>query len=112
MGRIAYDEFSMFAENIAEYGLTASATPVVSRVTTTLANGRTVSALKWGSEAPQMVLVHGTAQNAHTWDTVALALGVPLHRVNFAREYREQVFADFLAEQEAFVNGILLIETA
>ena len=78
MGRIAYDEFSMFAENIAEYGLTASATPVVSRVTTTLENGRTVSALKWGSEAPQMVLVHGTAQNAHTWDTVALALGVPL----------------------------------
>jgi tRNA-specific 2-thiouridylase len=29
---------------------------------------------------------------------VCLELGVPLHRVNFAREYREQVFADFLAE--------------
>lgn len=27
-----------------------------------------------------------------------LELGLPLHRVNFAREYREQVFADFLAE--------------
>ena len=77
MGRIAYDEFSMFAENIAEYGLAASATPVVSRVTTTLANGRAVSALKWGSEAPRMVLVHGTAQNAHTWDTTILALGLP-----------------------------------
>jgi tRNA-specific 2-thiouridylase len=25
-------------------------------------------------------------------------LGLPLHRVNFAREYREQVFADFLEE--------------
>jgi tRNA-specific 2-thiouridylase len=29
---------------------------------------------------------------------VSLELGLPLHRVNFAREYREQVFADFLAE--------------
>ncbi len=29
---------------------------------------------------------------------VCLDLGLPLHRVNFAREYREQVFADFLAE--------------
>jgi tRNA-specific 2-thiouridylase len=32
---------------------------------------------------------------------VCLALGVPLHRVNFAREYREQVFAQFLAEHRA-----------
>jgi tRNA-specific 2-thiouridylase len=29
---------------------------------------------------------------------VCLELGLPLHRVNFAREYREQVFADFLVE--------------
>jgi tRNA-specific 2-thiouridylase len=29
---------------------------------------------------------------------VCLQLGLPLHRVNFAREYREQVFGDFLAE--------------
>ncbi|HEY9181818.1 MAG TPA: tRNA 2-thiouridine(34) synthase MnmA [Gammaproteobacteria bacterium] len=29
---------------------------------------------------------------------VCLELGLPLHRVNFAREYREQVFTDFLAE--------------
>jgi pimeloyl-ACP methyl ester carboxylesterase len=43
-----------------------------------LADGRQVSALKWGSESPRLVLVHGTAQNAHTWDTVALALGMPL----------------------------------
>ncbi len=78
MGRIAYDEFSMFGENIAEYSLTASAHPIVSRVTTELADGRQVSALKWGSESPRLVLVHGTAQNAHTWDTVALALGMPL----------------------------------
>jgi tRNA-specific 2-thiouridylase len=29
---------------------------------------------------------------------VCQLLGVPLHRVNFAREYRDHVFADFLAE--------------
>jgi len=29
---------------------------------------------------------------------VCLELGLPLHRVNFAHEYREQVFADFLTE--------------
>src|SRR5262247_1431570 len=32
---------------------------------------------------------------------VCLELGLPLHRVNFAREYREQVFADFLSEYRA-----------
>jgi tRNA-specific 2-thiouridylase len=32
---------------------------------------------------------------------VCVELGLPLHRVNFAREYREQVFADFLAEYRA-----------
>ncbi|MBM4220502.1 MAG: tRNA 2-thiouridine(34) synthase MnmA [Gammaproteobacteria bacterium] len=32
---------------------------------------------------------------------VADDLGIPLHHVNFAREYREQVFADFLAEYRA-----------
>jgi tRNA-specific 2-thiouridylase len=29
---------------------------------------------------------------------VCLELGLPLHRVNFAREYRDQVFAEFLEE--------------
>ncbi|MCP5138638.1 MAG: tRNA 2-thiouridine(34) synthase MnmA [Chromatiales bacterium] len=32
---------------------------------------------------------------------VASDLGIPLHHVNFAREYREQVFADFLSEYRA-----------
>jgi tRNA-specific 2-thiouridylase len=32
---------------------------------------------------------------------VCTALGVPLHRVNFAREYRDQVFAHFLDEHRA-----------
>ncbi len=77
MERVPYDEFSLFHENIAEYSLTASAQPEVQRIAHQLGDGRTVSALKWGSAEPQMVLVHGGSQNAHTWDTVLLDLGVP-----------------------------------
>jgi pimeloyl-ACP methyl ester carboxylesterase len=77
MQRVPYDEFSLFHENIAEYSLTASAQPEVQRITHQLGDGRTVSALKWGSAEPQMVFVHGGSQNAHTWDTVLLDLGVP-----------------------------------
>ena len=79
---VPYDEFSMFGQNIAEYSINASATPVVQRVSVQLSDGRKVSALKWGEGEPRLVLVHGTAQNAHTWDTVALALGCPLLAVD------------------------------
>ena len=77
MQRVPYDEFSLFHENIAEYSLTASAQPEVQRIAHQLGDGRTVSALKWGSAEPQMVFGHGGSQNAHTWDTVLLDLGVP-----------------------------------
>jgi len=77
MERMPYDEFSLFHENIAEYSLTASAQPQVVRIVHQLADGRAVSALKWGTAEPQMVFVHGGSQNAHTWDTVLLDLGVP-----------------------------------
>lgn len=36
-----------------------------------------MSALKWGVGDPEVVFLHGGAQNAHTWDTVILALGQP-----------------------------------
>ena len=79
-----YDEFGLFHENIAEFDLDADPAPVVERIETVVdeATGRTVSALRWGIEPPQLVLVHGGAQNAHTWDTVALALGRPLLAVD------------------------------
>ncbi len=69
-----YDELAFFQENCAEYDLDAAADVVVERVERRLGDGRVVSALRWGSEPPRVVLVHGGAQNAHTWDTVALAL--------------------------------------
>lgn len=75
---IAYDEFSMFAENAAEAGLPYDGPPAVRREHVELPSGQRISALVWGESAPRLVLLHGGAQNAHTWDTVALALGVPL----------------------------------
>jgi len=82
MDRIQYNEFSLFTENISEYSLTVSPMPPVTRVNTTLNDGRVLSALKWGTEEPRLVLVHGSGQNAHTWDTVALALNIPLIAVD------------------------------
>src|SRR5262249_13185199 len=41
------------------------------------------------------------AQDFQDARAVAMDLGIPLHRVSFAREYRERVFARFLAEHAA-----------
>ena len=77
--RIAYDELALFHENAEEYGIPWPGPPVVARTAVEVdrPSGRAVSALLWGTESPEIVFVHGGAQNAHTWDTVALALGRP-----------------------------------
>lgn len=74
--RIPYDEMSMFYENAEEFGIPYKP-PVVERVWTDLGDGRRLSSLAWGGTAPEYVFVHGGAQNAHTWDTVLLALDRP-----------------------------------
>jgi pimeloyl-ACP methyl ester carboxylesterase len=76
--RVAYDEFSYFHENAKEFGLPYDGPPTVRRERVDLGDGRALSALVWGTGEPELVLVHGGAQNAHTWDTVAMALGRPL----------------------------------
>jgi pimeloyl-ACP methyl ester carboxylesterase len=73
-----YDEFGLFSENAAEYGLPYTGPPVVRRVEVEVGPGRKVSSLVWGTAPPEVVLVHGGAQNAHTWDTVAMMLDRPL----------------------------------
>jgi pimeloyl-ACP methyl ester carboxylesterase len=80
----AYDEFALFAENAEEAGLPWTGPPVVERreVVVDPATGQRVSGLVWGSGPPEIVLLHGGAQNAHTWDTVALALDRPLVAVD------------------------------
>lgn len=77
-----YDEFGLFHENAEEVGLPYDGPPTVERVSVAVEGDRRVSALRWGSQDPELVLVHGGAQNAHTWDTVALALDRPLLAVD------------------------------
>jgi pimeloyl-ACP methyl ester carboxylesterase len=76
--RIEYDEFGLFQENAAEYGLPYSGPPAVRRESVPVDNSRRLSALVWGTGPPELVLLHGGSQNAHTWDTVAMALDRPL----------------------------------
>jgi pimeloyl-ACP methyl ester carboxylesterase len=75
---VAYDEFSMFQDNATEVGLAWSGPPKVRREAVDVGGGQKLSALVWGDAPPEIVLVHGGGQNAHTWDTVALALDRPL----------------------------------
>ena len=76
--RVPYDEFSMFQENADEFGIPYNGPPIVRREAVEVDPGRRLSALVWGEAEPELVLLHGGAQNAHTWDTVALALDRPL----------------------------------
>ncbi len=81
-GDVHYDEFSMFHENASEVGLPWTGPPTVRREFVVVAPGRQVSALVWGTDPPEVVFIHGGGQNAHTWDTVALALDRPLVAVD------------------------------
>ncbi|MGD9796736.1 MAG: alpha/beta fold hydrolase [Acidimicrobiia bacterium] len=68
-------EFSMLADNVEDAGLPWRGAPRVERRDTSLADGRVVSSIVWGAD-PQLVFFHGGGQNAHTWDTVVLAMGL------------------------------------
>ncbi|MGH3641913.1 MAG: alpha/beta fold hydrolase [Mycobacterium sp.] len=65
------DEFALLPENAEQIGATGPLPPVER-----ISSGN-VSAIKWGDEPPQVVFLHGGGQNAHTWDTVILGLGMP-----------------------------------
>ncbi|WP_019181285.1 alpha/beta fold hydrolase [Microbacterium yannicii] len=75
------DEFSFLAEQAAETGIEGQI-PRGERVSLTLEDGRTLSALRYippgaGEAAPVVTFLHGAGLNAHTWDTTILALGLP-----------------------------------
>src|SRR4051794_31497672 len=72
------DEFAYLHDNAAEVGLAWKGDPLVRRASVDVDGGRHLSALVWDSDAPELVLLHGGGQNAHTWDTVALALDRPI----------------------------------
>ncbi|MEI7593732.1 MAG: alpha/beta hydrolase [Actinomycetes bacterium] len=98
-----YNELSMLVDNASEVGLDFEQ-PTIVRTSVTAPSGNQLSALVWGDAPPEFVLVHGGAQNAHTWDTVALALGRPLVAIDLPghghsdwrqnRDYRPQAMAE------------------
>jgi pimeloyl-ACP methyl ester carboxylesterase len=63
-------EFTFLAENARQAGV--DTVPSVERI-----DSGPISALKFGSGSPRVVFLHGGGQNAHTWDTVIVGLGVP-----------------------------------
>jgi esterase len=68
---VGLSEFGLLPENAEQAGVTGPL-PSVRRIE---ADG--ISALQWGDSSPRVVFFHGGGQNAHTWDTVIVGLGVP-----------------------------------
>jgi esterase len=68
---LGLDEFALLPENAEQAGVSGPL-PSVRRVDT---GG--ISALQWGDSSPRVIFLHGGGQNAHTWDTVIVGLGVP-----------------------------------
>ncbi|MDP9166344.1 MAG: alpha/beta hydrolase [Actinomycetota bacterium] len=68
---LGLDEFALLPENAEQIGAQGPLPPV-----RRLESGP-ISAIEWGDADPQVVFLHGGGQNAHTWDTVILGLGVP-----------------------------------
>ncbi|WP_374158370.1 alpha/beta fold hydrolase [Mycobacterium sp. G7A2] len=64
-------EFIFLQENARQAGVSGPL-PAATRIE----HGQ-VSAVKFGDGAPRAVFLHGGGQNAHTWDTVIVGLGVP-----------------------------------
>jgi pimeloyl-ACP methyl ester carboxylesterase len=71
-----FDEFSFVAEQARAAGIEHPET-AHERLTLRLEDGRSLSALRWGTESPRVTFLHGAGLNAHTWDTTILALGIP-----------------------------------
>jgi pimeloyl-ACP methyl ester carboxylesterase len=95
------DEFALLRENAEEFALPFDASIVVRRTAVRLGDGRRLSALVWGSEPAEIVLLHGGGQNAHTWDTVALGL----HRALVAIDLPGHGHSDDLAPGVAALDG-------
>jgi len=65
------DEFGFLTANAEQAGVSGPL-PSVQRI-----ERGDISALRWGTESVKVVFLHGGGQNAHTWDTVILGLGLP-----------------------------------
>ena len=82
------DEFGLLHENADQIGVSGPL-PSVRRI-----ESGPISALEWGDEPPQVVFLHGGGQNAHTWDTVIVGLGLPALAVDLPGHGRSGWRAD------------------
>jgi pimeloyl-ACP methyl ester carboxylesterase len=89
-----YDEFALLAENAQEIGLTWSGEVSGQRREVEVDADQFVSVLQWGSGDPRLVFLHGGGQNAHTWDTVVVALGLPVIGIDLPGHGRSDRRAD------------------
>jgi pimeloyl-ACP methyl ester carboxylesterase len=89
--------------------------PQVTRLSLLLPDGRTLSALRYGTGNPEVTLLHGAGLNAHTWDTTALLAGRPALAIDLAghgdsswrddADYRSQTLApDVLRALDAWTE--------
>jgi pimeloyl-ACP methyl ester carboxylesterase len=116
------DEFRFLDDCIEDFALPIRERPVVARRTFDV-DGRVVSALAWGRSPAKVIFLHGGAQNAHTWDVVAMSLGIPMVAVDLPGHGRSGwrsdgeysvvsmaddvvAFARALAEEASAVVGI------
>ena len=72
-----YDEFGFLEHNARWAGLRWNGLPEVARDEVRDAGGARLSYIRWGPGDPELVLLHGAGQNAHTWDTFAMAVSRP-----------------------------------
>lgn len=74
------NEFSFLPAQASDAGATGPL-PRAERLSLALADGRTLSALRYtpvtATTGPAITFLHGAGLNAHTWDTTILALGLP-----------------------------------
>ncbi|AXE37331.1 alpha/beta hydrolase [Acidipropionibacterium virtanenii] len=104
------DEFALIDQAAAELGLIA---PPVTRV------GDAVSALVWGDHPARVVLLHGMALNAHTWDMTLLhwsarrdgvdvvAVDLPGHGESAWRQDRDYSPATLAHALNSFLDELL-----
>ncbi|ORA35857.1 alpha/beta fold hydrolase [Mycobacterium aquaticum] len=82
------DEFGLLHENAEQIGATGPLPPV------TRVDDGPISMLKWGDGDPEVVFLHGGGQNAHTWDSVILGLGLPALAIDLPGHGRSAWRAD------------------
>jgi pimeloyl-ACP methyl ester carboxylesterase len=95
------DEFSFLVDCAEDAGLAWNGKPLVVRRHVDVGD-RKMSAIVWGNSPAEIVLLHGGAQNAHTWDTLALALQMPLVAVDLPGHGR----SDWRSDSEYGVSAM------